>query len=411
MSKGQRPAILLLTQYYPPEPGAASIRLQAMAQQLVARGWTVKVVAAFPHHLGHHNAQYARRLFSREADGPVSVLRTWIWPVKVGRIRRRLLNYFSFVATGFWGLWRQGRADFLLVESPPLFLGITAYVYSRLRRIPYILSVSDLWPESAVALGLVTSPAIIGATRRLELFLYRHAYRVSTVTEGIRQSVQESAALPADRMLFAPNGVDVSGFSGLAADPGLVDALELSGQRVFLYPGTLGYAQGLGIILDAAEVLKGRRDITFLLVGDGPVKAALMEEAAQRGLDRVRFVDLQPQARMPAYYALARAVVVPLKNHRLFRGARPSKAFPAWAAARPVIFCGEGEMARVVAASGGGTTVPPEDGAALAAAVVRYADLPDEAWERLGQAGRHFVEQHYTWERIMQRWTDGLAPA
>ena len=409
MADGQRPTMLLLTQYYPPEPGAASIRLQAMARQLVARGWTVKVVAAFPHHLGQHNPRYARRLFAHEDDGPVSVLRTWIWAVRVGRIRRRLLNYFSFVATSFMGLWRQGRADFLLVESPPLFLGITAYVYSRIRRIPYILSVSDLWPESAVALGLVTNPWVIGATRRLEMFLYHHAYRISAVTEGIADTVRNTAALPPERLLFAPNGVDVAGFANTHPDPGLVSELKLTGQRVFLYPGTLGYAQGLGIILDAADHLRSRTDITFLLVGDGPVRAALMEEAARRGLDRVRFVDLQPQSRMPAYYALARAVVVPLKNHRLFRGARPSKAFPAWAAARPVIFCGEGEMARVVTASASGVTVPPEDGAALAAAVARYADLPDEAWERLGQSGRHFVEQHYTWERIMQRWTEGLA--
>ncbi len=411
MADGHRPTMLVLTQYYPPEPGAASIRLQAMAQQLAARGWTVNVVTAFPHHLGHHNPQYAGRVFARETDGPVSVLRTWIWAVRVGRLRRRLLNYFSFVATGFLGLWRQGRADYILVESPPLFLGLSAYVYSRLRRIPYILSVSDLWPESAVALGLVTNPTVIGATRRLEMFLYHHAYRVSAVTEGIRDTIRETAALPPDRLLFAPNGVDVGGFAEVAADPALVSELGLEGQRVFLYPGTLGYAQGLGIILDAADLLRARTDITFLLVGDGPVRAALVEEARRRGLDRVRFVGLQPQARMPAYYALARAVVVPLKNHRLFRGARPSKAFPAWAAARPVIFCGEGEMARVVAASGAGVTVPPEDGAALAAAVARYADMPTDAWERLGQSGRHFVEQHYTWERIMQRWTEGLAPS
>lgn len=411
MSEGQRPALLLLTQYYPPEPGAASIRLQAMARQLVLRGWTVKVVTAFPHHLGQHDAELRGRLLVRQQDGPISVVRAWIWPVAVGRIRRRLLNYFSFVVTSFGALWSQGRADFLLVESPPLFLGLTAYAYSRMRRIPYILSVSDLWPDSAVALGLVTNPTLIGMTRRLEQFLYRHAYRVSAVTEGILDTIRQTAALPPERMLFAPNGVDVAQFDQAEPDPGLADRLALEGRRVFLYPGTLGYAQGLNIVLDAADRLRHRPDIAFLLVGDGPVRAELMEEARRRHLDQVRFEDLQPQSRMPAYYALARAVVVPLRNHRLFRGARPSKAFPAWAAARPVIFCGEGEMARVVQASGAGTTVPPEDGAALAAAVERYADMADDAWERQGRSGRAFVEQHYTWQHIMDRWTQGLEPA
>jgi colanic acid biosynthesis glycosyl transferase WcaI len=408
------PSMIILTQYYPPEPGAASLRLQAMAQELARAGWTVKVVTAFPHHLGYRDDRYRRRLTRREQDGPVSVVRTWIWVVPTGSFWRRLLNYFSFVATSLWGLRQQGRADYLLVESPPLFLGISAYLYARWRRMPYILSVSDLWPESAVALGLVQNPWLIRWAKRLEYFLYRHAYRISAVTEGIRDAIAATGVVRPHHILFAPNGVYPDRYAPRAPDPKIQERLGLGTRHVFLYPGTLGYAQGLEVILDAAEVLKAEglaQEVAFLMVGDGPVKADLQRETDRRRLhDLVIFEELQPAERMPLYFALARAVVVPLRKHRLFQGARPSKAFPAWAAGVPVIFSGEGEMARVVEQSGAGITVPPGDGPALAMAVKRLHRLSDEETARLGELGRQFVEREYAWPRIMERWMRGLEP-
>jgi colanic acid biosynthesis glycosyl transferase WcaI len=407
------PSMIILTQYYPPEPGAASLRLQAMAQELSRAGWTVKVVAAFPHHLGYHDTHYRGRLLLREQDGPVSVVRTWIWRVPQGRFWRRLLNYFSFVVTSLVGLFQQGRADYLLVESPPLFLGISAYLYARLRGMPYILSVSDLWPESAVALGLVENPLLIRWAERLEHFLYRHAYRVSVVTEGIRDAIAATGTVPREAILFAPNGVYPERYRPAAPDPDLRARLRLGDRHVFLYPGTLGYAQGLEVILEAAAILMDQglhREVAFLLVGDGPVKAELEAEARRRGLSHVIFEDLQPAERMPLYFALARAVVVPLRKHRLFQGARPSKAFPAWAAGVPVIFSGEGEMARVVEQSGAGLTVPPGDGAALAMAVELFHRMSDDEVRRIGELGRRFVEEEYAWPRIMERWRRGLEP-
>ncbi|MBX5468011.1 MAG: glycosyltransferase family 4 protein [Firmicutes bacterium] len=378
-----------------------------MAQELVRLGHAVRVVTALPHHLGA-GAGRPFRLWQEERDGAVWVLRTWIWRVKPGRFWRRLLNYFSFVVTSFFGLWRAGRADYLVVESPPLFLGLTAWAYGRLRRIPYILSVSDLWPDSAVALGLVTNPQLIGLARRLEHFLYRNAAYVSAVTEGIRAAVAASGTIPASRVLFFPNGVDPAAFTG--GDPERIRRrLGLEGRHVFLYPGTLGYAQGLEIILEAADLLReGLPEVLFLLVGEGPVKAAMMAEAERRGLSNVRFEPLRPVGEMRHYFALSRGVVVPLRRHPLFAGARPSKVFPAWAAGVPVIFAGEGEMARLVEESGAGVVVPPEDGPALAMAVEFLTRIADWEWRAMGEAGRRFVAERYRWDAIARAWVEGL---
>ncbi len=408
-SKG-RPSMTILTQYYPPEPGAASIRLQAMARELLRHGYDVRVVTAFPHHLGYRDRRYAGKFLSVEADGPIGVIRTWVFTAPTGTFWRRLINYFSFVCSSLFGLGRLPRSDYLLVESPPLFLGIAAYVYGRLHRVPYILSVSDLWPASAVALGLVTNRWAIRLSEKLEHFLYRHAYRVSAVTEGIRDAIRATGLVEPRHVLFAPNGVDPSRFMVDTPDPDLIRRLDPDHRCLFLYPGTLGYAQGLEVLLDAAEALSDRPDIVFLLVGDGPVREELEAEAHRRGLERVWFEGLQPLERMPDYFSVARAVIVPLRRHPLFAGARPSKAFPAWAAGVPVIFSGEGEMAAVVRESGAGVTVPPGDGLALAEAVRRYADLDAVERERQAQSARRFVREQYSWEGIMNRWLSGLDP-
>lgn len=400
---------LFLTQYYPPEPGAASLRLQAMAHQLQRHGHEVEVVTAFPHHLGakRQGGRWGQWRVTEEVNG-VPVTRTWIWAVSTGRFWFRLLNYFSFVFTSFFGLLKSRRPDYVIVESPPLFLGITAFLYGWFKRVPYILSVSDLWPESAIALGLVKNPTLIGLTRRLEHFLYRHAAYVSGVTEGICRTIRDTNTIQSDRVLFFPNGVDVALFSGSGNSVGLADELGLAQKRVFLYPGTLGYAQGLEIIVDAAEILGDQPDIVFLLVGEGPVKASLQAEVQARGLTNVIFEPLQPVERMAAYFGLARGAVVPLRRHKLFAGARPSKVFPAWAAGIPVIFAGEGEMADLIEEAGGGLVVPPEDGAGLAMAVEFLSRISDFEWQTMGQAGRDYVLAHYTWDRIADQWLLGL---
>ncbi len=400
---------LFLTQYYPPEPGAASLRLQAMAHQLQRHGHEVEVVTAFLHHLGakRRGGRPGQWMFTEEVNG-VPVIRTWIWAVSTGRFWFRLLNYFSFVLTSFFGLLKSRRPDYVIVESPPLFLGMTAYLYGWLKRVPYILSVSDLWPESAIALGLVKNRSLIRLTRALEHFLYRHAAYVSGVTEGICQTIRNTETINPRRVLFFPNGVDMDLFRPQEAQKELVENLGLSGKHVFLYPGTMGYAQGLEIIVDAAEMLKDYPDIVFLLVGEGPVKSSLQEDAKRRGLSNVVFEALQPVERMSAYFAMARGVVVPLRRHKLFTGARPSKVFPAWAAQVPVIFAGQGEMAMLIEEAGGGIVVPPEDGAGLAMAVEFLSRISDFEWQTMAKAGRDYVLSHYTWNRIADQWLRGL---
>ena len=390
---------LILTQHFPPEVGAAQIRLHALAKQLQAHGHAVRVVTAMPNYpRGEVFPEYRGLRFAREEMDGLSVTRTWIRPATGRNVFKRLFSYWSFAISSLPACMREPRPDFIFVESPPLFLGCTAYVCSRMRRVPFILNVSDLWPASARELGIVRSRTLLWFGERLERFLYRKAYRVTAQTDGIRAYI--AAIVGPGKVMVLYNGVDTSDFKPrIAATAPGVDPDKL----VFLYAGTLGYAHSWDVILEAAEILRARTDIVFLLVGDGPEKGRLVEEVRTRNLGNITFVERRPVSEMPALFAACTATVVPLRKGELFKATRPSKIFPALACESPVIFSGEGETAKLLLDNRCGLVVPPENGREFAEAVVRLADHPDEARE-LGRRGRALVEREYGWDTLVVNW-------
>jgi colanic acid biosynthesis glycosyl transferase WcaI len=396
---------LLITQYFPPEVGAPQVRLSALTRQLSRRGHDVIVVTAMPNYpAGVVQPEYRhRRLVREEVDG-IPVIRTWIYAATGPSVVRRMASYLSFCATSLLGCMLAPRPDYILVESPPLFLGGTAFLAGKLRRAPFVMIVSDLWPASARDLGIITNRRALSLAKRLELFLYQSAYRVAGVTHGICDTIAECVG-PA-KVMFLPNGVDTALFRPCN---GTSSGLLRPGEIGFVYAGTHGYAQGLNVILDAAELLIDMPEVVFLLVGDGPEKAALREAARARGLPNVRFVDPRPSSAMPVVFSEARASIVPLLNRPLFRSARPSKIFPSLACGTPVIYAGEGEAAELIEGGEVGLVVPPECPADLAEAVRRMA-VDKALAAKMGAAGRRLVERDYGWAAIAERWLAELPP-
>jgi colanic acid biosynthesis glycosyl transferase WcaI len=389
---------LILTQYFPPEVGAPQVRLLAMGKELKSQGHDVRVVTAMPSYpRGRVFAGYRGRWrLSEEIDG-LPVTRTWIHAA-TGSGFGRLAGYVSFAMTSFLECLRGARPDYLFVESPPLFLGATAWLASRLRRTSYIFNVSDLWPESAVAMGLVTNRFLIGMAKGLERFSYRHAAAVCAVTEGIRDEIAKTSG--AARVLLLPNGVDVKMFRRVDGSEGPV--------AMFVFAGTHGYAQGLDVVVEAARSLSSRPDIRFLFVGDGPEKNRLVELA--RDMPSIEFRDAVPVREMPRIFSSARASIVPLRKLELFKGARPSKVLPSLACETPVIYSGEGETAALLEREGCGLAVEPECPEKLAEAVERLADDP-ALGRAMGRRGRALVEREYSWEHITDRWLHELGAA
>lgn len=387
----------ILTQYYPPEVGAAQVRLAAFSQALQRHGYQVQVVTAMPNYpSGVIQPAYRHRWWVREQQGNISIVRTWLYPASSGPIFKRLANYFSFAATCLVALAIVPRADILFVESPPLFLCISAWVMATLRRQKLCINISDLWPDSVVALGVMREGNFVKAARRLEVWLYQRAWRVCGVTEGIIQGITEKG-VPASKLLLLPNGVDTEQFK---ASPYQHKQGE---PHQFIYAGTHGFAHGLNVVIEAADLLRHRADIQLMLVGDGADKARLRASAKEKQLANLVFRDPIPNAEVPALLNQGYAALVTVAEGDFFKGTRSAKIFPAMAAGRAIIHSGYGEGADIVKAAQGGVVTPPADAQSLANAIAYFVDHPEEV-HKMGQCGRAFVERHYSWSALVQRW-------
>jgi colanic acid biosynthesis glycosyl transferase WcaI len=350
--------IVVHTQYFPPEIGAAPNRLSALVQGLTSAGHEVTVLTAMPNYpMGRYYPGY-RGLVRRENHSGSAVVRTFIYPVQSAGLVKRLLCYFSFVFSSLiLGGFLLDEPDYILTESPPLFLGISGFLLSRWKRARWIFNVSDLWPESAVRLGVLKPGLALRLSEWLEAFYYRRAWLVSGQSSEIVQNIKNR--FPRVATFYLPNGVDTHRFRPDCATPETRALLSSKPGCVVLYAGLHGLAQGLEQIIEAADQLRDDTSISFVLVGDGPVKRALVTEAEARGLTNIKFLDAVPQDQMPALVAAADIVVVPLKLH--IPGAVPSKLYEAMSSGRALVAIASGEAADIVSRNKVGVVVAPGD--------------------------------------------------
>lgn len=395
---------LILTQYYPPEIGAAQARLSAFARQLQRAGHDVEVVTALPNYPSGTLSESDRHtLGRREVIDGVPVRRTWLL-TGTGAGGRRLASYLSFTATGLVSALAAGRPDVVFVESPPLFLGVSGWIAAKRAGAAFVLNVSDLWPDSVRDLGVLREGAALRAAERLERWLYARATAVTAVTEGIRARLIEHKEVPPRKVLFLPNGVDLDVFRPTEPDPASRARHGLPDGPLVLYTGNHGYAQALDTVILAASLVP---DVTVALVGAGSDKARIERLAAERRAANVRFLPPVPQDEIASLYGLSFAGLATLRDSALMEGARPAKALAVMGCGKPVIYSGAGEGAALVRAADAGITVPPENPAALAAAIRRLADDPAEA-ARLGANGRRYVESHLSWPALTDAWLTQL---
>jgi colanic acid biosynthesis glycosyl transferase WcaI len=271
--------------------------------------------------------------------------------------------------------------------SPPLTLGLTGWVVARARSAALVLNVQDVFPDIAVELGLLRRRRLIAAGRRLERWCYDHADAITVLSEDLRENVAVKTRSPVN---VVPNFVDTEWIRPLDKENSYRREFGLEGKTVVMYAGNVGLSQSLDIVLDAAAALAYEEDLVFVINGWGAARSGLERRAA--GLANLRFVDMQPEDRLPEVLAAGDIHLVPLKRG-LARSSVPSKMYSILAAARPFVAgVDEGsEVARVVDRSGAGIAVPPEDAEALAKAIRMLLDSPESA-ARMGAAGRRFAE-------------------
>jgi colanic acid biosynthesis glycosyl transferase WcaI len=311
--------------------------------------------------------------------------------------------YGSFSAAAVAALIAVPRPDVLFVESPPLTLGPTAWLLSRIWRRPFVFNVADLWPDSIRDLGAITDERVLKALERLENWTYRKSAGVVAVTEGIRSRLTEVKNVPTSKVMFLPNGADIAMFQPgdrMAARR----AFNLGTGPVLAYAGTVGLAQGLAVAVKAMEVVVRRHPTATLCIAGGGAELEQLQALAVRlhlG-DAVRFLGTIPVEDVATLYQAADIGVVTLKDIPLLEGARPSKMLPMMAAGLPIAFSGRGEGPALLAEARGGCSSPPEDTAALSELLLQMLADPI-ALARYREQGRRFVEANYSWASVIER--------
>ncbi len=393
--------LLILTQYYPPEIGAPQNRLHELAVRLKAAGMEIDVLTALPNYprMEIMNGYENRKNRYEEIDG-IPVHRSWIYITKSKGIFSRLLIYFSFVWSSYWKGRKMKKYDYLLVESPPLFLGYSAMALSKKLKAKLIFNVSDLWPESAEKLGIVTNKIALNLAYKLEAKCYRQAFLITGQTPGIGDNIR--ARFPYKKVYWLPNGVDVSFYNPSQIQPGnFRDINGFSKEEIlFFYGGIIGHAQGLEVILNAANLLRENSKIQFILQGSGPEKETLIALKQTLNLTNVHFLEPVSKKEMPAILNSIDVALVPLKNLPLFKGAIPSKVFEALAMEVPLLLGVDGEARNHFIEKGkAGLFFQPENAEELAKKALFLAENLVERLE-MGKNARRYVTENFDREKI-----------
>jgi glycosyltransferase involved in cell wall biosynthesis len=393
--------VLVLTQYYTPEP---PLRPCELAPSLVRRGHEVTVVTGFPCYP-----------FSRVYDGYKPT--RWRWEI-VGGVRvlrlpvladhslsglRRAAYYSSIAACASAAVpLLSGRYDVAFAYTPPPTLGVPAVLGKWLRGIPYVCDVQDVWPESLPATGFRASQPLLRTVDWLGRFVYRESAAVTVISPGFKQRLRDKG-VPSDKIHVVPNWADEQVYKPLPRDEHLAASLGMSGRFNVVYAGNMGLAQSLTSVVEAAALLRETPDIQFVLVGDGIQRAELEGLANRYGLANVRFLGRREPREVNRIFALADVLLVHLCRDPLFSVTIPSKIPAYLAAGRPILAAVEGDAADVVVGGGAGLACIPQNPSALAQAVYTLHAVPAGVRERLGANARRLFLAEFTKDVLVGR--------
>lgn len=380
--------ILFLTDNFPPEVNAPASRTYEHAREWVRAGHRVTVITGAPNFpKGKVFDGYRNRIWQTEDMDGIRVVRVWTYIAANEGFARRILDYVSFMIAATLAAPLVRQVNVVIGTSPQFFTACAAYLISRLKRIPFIFELRDLWPESIKVVGAMRDSLAMRILERVELFLYCNASAIVSVTHSFKHRLVERG-IAAGRIHVVTNGVDIHRFRPQVRDPELARQLGLTECFVVGYVGTHGLAHGLETILEAAELIRAEpsaSNVRFLLLGDGARKAELVSSARERGLANVTFLDSVSKDEVVRYWSLLDLSVIHLRKAELFATVIPSKLFESMGMGLPVLLGVAGESADIVERDGVGIVFEPGNARELCRAVMWLRNDPS-ARQRLAES-------------------------
>jgi colanic acid biosynthesis glycosyl transferase WcaI len=400
---------------FPPDAVSTAQLFGELVEDLVALGWRVVVVTTKPHYNppeGNSTSQPLTPLWggllARSTFRGATVLHTAM-PMKGTNIVVRIAGWLGFhILSVLAASLKVGRVDVILAPSPPLTIGVTAWLIGRLKRAPFVYNVQELYPDTAVSLGALRDGALLDVLRQMERFVYDRSFAVTAIAPGMARTVSVRTSDPR-KVRLIPNFVDTRALAPRPRDNSFSREYGINDVFTVVYAGNMGPAQGLETLLDAAELTRGDSRITYVFVGDGTSRESLERSARSRNLSNTRFIAQQPYERVPEIYGASDLCVVPLVSS-LVAEAVPSKVYRIMAAERRVLAIAdpESDLAAVVSESGSGIVVVPGNPRALADAIQGAVKSTDAESAR---HGREYAVQHVDRASITAKYSNLLTEA
>ena len=383
--------ILLLHQAFASIHEAGGTRHDEMARFLVEQGHRVTIIASPVSYLtGRKSDAPAPAAQEMDPEG-LTVLRTYTYSTLHISFAHRIFAFLTFMVSSFTTGLKIKHVDLVWGPSPPIFQTMSAWLLARIKRVPFLLEIRDLWPDFAVAVGVLRNPLLIRISYWLESFLYRHADEIIVNSPGFIANITSKGAR---QVSLVPNGADPRMFE--PDDSGEIFRREhqLEDKIVFLYAGAHGMSNDLDVILEASQRLKRRPEIAFVLVGDGKEKPRLMQKAVDMDLTNLVFLPPYPKLEMTKVLAAADACIAILKPIPMYATVYPNKVFDYMAAGKPVLLAIDGVIRDVVEEVNAGIPVTPGNAVELAEAACSLADQPDLR-HQMGRNGRAYIERSF----------------
>lgn len=396
--------ILYLTQYFPPEIGATQTRAYEMASNLVRFGHNVTVMTEIPNHpLGIFFEGYKSAFKSIEYINGIKVVRSWVYTNPVKRFYSRMLFYTSYTATTIINSIRlKDRYDLVFATSPPLFVGLAGFIISRMRKVPFVFEVRDLWPESAVVLGELKNPYFIKSSKAIAELLYRKAEKIIAVTGGIHKHLLSKSYIRKEKIHLIPNGANTRLYKPGKKDAQLLKNLGINPSHfLVLYAGLHGLIHGLEAVIRAAHILKDK-GVSFVFIGDGVKKRDIMALARSYFLKNVFFMDSVPEMLLTRYIQSCDAGIATTIRSELCKGSLPVKMFSYMACEKPVVLSVDGEAREIIEKANAGIYAEPENPEDIARAILTLKHNP-RLCKEMGKNGRKYVEKYYSREILAKR--------
>lgn len=400
--------ILLIHQYFLEEDDPGGSRWNEFSRIWTDQGHSVTVLGGMMHYNGKEKkSEYKGKYFVKKQQGAVTVYRCHVSEAYNKSFIGRLWGYFSFMFSAFYaGMFKaKDKYDVVIVTSPPLFVGATGYLISRLKRIPFVFEVRDLWPESAIDTGVLTNNLVIRLAYWVEAFIYRTATLINVLTPAFYNTLRDKKGISTNKLIQISNAADFSLSEKLLCDfdsKAFRQQHDLEGHFVITYVGAHGVANHLEQILDAGEVLSDT-NVLFLLIGQGMEKERLVKMAKERKIKNVRFLDSVPKAEVFRYILASEMGASVLKRVDTFKTVYSNKTFDYMSCKKPILMAIDGVSRELVEAAGAGVYVEPENTNEYNRIIRQYINNPDRL-KKEGESGYQYAQQNFDREVLANKY-------